>query len=102
MAQGFGVQSDALRTYARNTEPDVGRIQRIRNHITQLELSAGTFGKLPESDSLKSDYDAKQDESLRDLESAAEALQRMVDAARETADRYDGTEVHTVSTFGGE
>ncbi|MER6011720.1 hypothetical protein [Streptomyces bluensis] len=101
MSQGFGVASDALRTYARNTEPDVERIQLIRNRIRQLELSAGTFGKLPQSDELKADYDAKQQDSVKDLGDAADTLQDIVDAARVTADRYDGNEHGTAASFGG-
>ncbi|MEU9287107.1 hypothetical protein AB0D57_20925 [Streptomyces sp. NPDC048275] len=101
MSQGFGVQNDALRTYARRTEPDVERVQRIRNRIQQLELSAGTFGKLPESDELKADYDAKQQDAIKDLGDAADALQNIVDAARATADRYDGNEQNTAAGFGG-
>ncbi|MEU4655663.1 hypothetical protein AB0G32_17250 [Streptomyces sp. NPDC023723] len=101
MGQGFDVQSDALRAYARRTEPDVERIQRIRNRIQQLELSAGTFGKLPESDELKADYDTKQEDGIKDLRDAADALQQIVDAARSTADSYDGNEQSTAAGFGG-
>ncbi|MEU1850263.1 hypothetical protein ABZ499_13570 [Streptomyces sp. NPDC019990] len=101
LSQGFGVERDALRTYARRTEPDVERIQRIRNRIRPLELSAGTFGKLPESDELKADYDAKQQDAVKDLADAADALQDIVDAARATADRYDGNEQDTAGSFGG-
>ncbi|MCZ9343410.1 hypothetical protein NGM37_37215, partial [Streptomyces sp. TRM76130] len=101
MGQGFDVRSDALRTYARRTEPDVERILRIRNRIRQLELSAGTFGKLPESDELKADYDTKQQDGIKDLGDAADALQQIVDAARSTADRYDGNEQDTTAGFGG-
>ncbi|MPY49024.1 hypothetical protein [Streptomyces acidicola] len=101
MSQGFGVASDALRTYARNTEPDVDRIQRIRNRIQQLELSEGTFGMLPQSDELSADYDTKQQGAVKDLGDAADALQGIVDAARVTADRYDGNEDDTAAGFGG-
>jgi hypothetical protein len=100
MSHGFDVQSDALRTYARATEPDVERIQRIRNRIQQLELSAGTFGKLPESEELKSDYDTKQQDAVRDLGDSADALQGIVDAARATAERYDSNEQETSADFG--
>jgi hypothetical protein len=101
MSHGFDVQSEALRTYARRTESDVARIQQICNRLQQLELSDGDFGKLPESDELKADFDAKQQDAVKDLGDAADVLRYIVDAARATADRYDGSERDTAAGFGG-
>lgn len=101
MSQGFDVQSDALQAYARGTRPDIERIEKIRNKIDQLDLASGTFGKLPESDELKSDYDAKQRDSLKDLRGAADTLQDIVDAIKETADAYDRNERTVADEFKG-
>lgn len=101
MSQGFDVESKALRAYARGTKPDIERIEKIRSKVSQLDLAAGTFGKLPESDELKSDYDEKRRDSLKDLEGAADALEEIIEAIKETADAYDRNEDAVNDEFKG-
>lgn len=101
MSQGFDVESKALRAYARGTRPDIERIEKIRNKVDQLDLSAGTFGKLPESDELKSDYDEKQRDSVKDLRGASDTLQDIIDAIKETADAYDRNDDAVADEFKG-
>lgn len=101
MSQGFDVQSEALRRYARAVENAAAKIESIRNRNLGLQLDQGTFGKLPESDNLKGDYDNQSKESADDLKSAGETLDSIVEAMRESADAYDANEQDQVHTLGG-
>ncbi|MEU9111768.1 hypothetical protein AB0D04_08260 [Streptomyces sp. NPDC048483] len=95
------VQSEALRRFARAAEESMGRMEKIRSRTQDLDLSQGVFGKLPEADSLKSDYDEQRNDSLDDLKQAAEMLQHIADGVKESADAYDGTDEATAQSFGG-
>lgn len=101
MSPSFEVESQALRTYARGVKPDIERIEKIRSKVQQLDLSAGTFGKLPQSDELKSDYDEKRQQALRDLNDSADALEDIVEAIKDTADAYDRNEYAVEDEFKG-
>lgn len=101
MGQGFDVESMALRAYARNTDPDIERIRKIRHKIDQLDLPDAAFGMLPESNELKADYDEKQRDAVKDLNDAADTLQDMVDAIKETASAYDRNDDTVADEFKG-
>lgn len=101
MGQGFDVQSEALRTYARNTDSDIERIRKVRNKIDQLDLPDAAFGLLPESNELKSDYDEKQREGIKDLDDAADTLQDIIDAIKDTAAAYDRQDDAVADEFKG-
>ena len=102
MSGQFDVETQALRTYAKNVGKEAERIRRIRNRIDQVSLSHGAFGKLPESDELASDYEKQRTKSLEDLADAASALEDIADAVRDTAQAYDRTENDVGVSFGGE
>lgn len=95
------VQSEALRRFARAAEESMARIERIRSRTQELDLSQGVFGKLPEADNLKSDYDEQRNDSADDLKQAAEMLQHIADGVKESADAYDSTEEANAQSFGG-
>jgi uncharacterized protein YukE len=101
MSQGFDVESKALRAYARGTKSDIERIEKIRSKISQLDLPSGTFGKLPQSDELKSDYDEKQRKSMKDLRDAGDTLEDIIEAIKDTADAYDRNEDAVAEEFKG-
>lgn len=101
MSGGFDVEGDALRKYARAVEAAAGRIDGIRSRTQQLELTQGTFGKLPESDNLKADYDTQREESGKDLASAVDTLYAISDALKDSAAAYDGTEMDNSGMMGG-
>lgn len=102
MSEQFEVDPQALRTYAKNVVKDVERIRKIRNKVDQVTLSPGAFGKLPESDELAKDYEEQRTQSLEDLKDAANALEDIVDAVKETARAYDQTEDDVNVSFGGQ
>ncbi|MFH8408841.1 hypothetical protein ACH4FX_29195 [Streptomyces sp. NPDC018019] len=101
MSQGTNVESDALRTYARAAESAADRIAKIRSRTTGLDLSDGTFGQLPEANSLRADYTEQKDQSGTDLEDSAEMLRTVAEAVRGSADNYDANEDGTARGFGG-
>ncbi|GAA2508873.1 hypothetical protein GCM10010406_51680 [Streptomyces thermolineatus] len=101
MGDGYDVSSDALRKYAKAVDAAAKRIEGIRRRTGTLELSQGVFGKLPESDNLKADYDKQTEESQRDLKDAGDALERVADDIREAASSYDETEDTLTQGFGG-
>lgn len=101
MSGGFNVEGSALRKYAKAVEAAAGRIDGIRARTQQLELTQQTFGKLPQSDDLKADYDTQRKESGTDLTDAVETLHAIADALRDSADAYDGTEMDNRGMMGG-
>ncbi|MBT2421267.1 hypothetical protein J7F01_33855 [Streptomyces sp. ISL-22] len=101
MSGGFDVEGDALRKYAKAVEAAAGRINNIRTRTQQLELTQETFGKLPQSDDLKADYDTQRKESGNDLTSAAETLYSIADALKDSAAAYDDTEMDNRGMMGG-
>ncbi|OEJ24748.1 hypothetical protein AR457_09740 [Streptomyces agglomeratus] len=102
MSGGFNVDGSALRTYAKNgVEAAAGRIDAIRARTQQLALTQQAFGKLPQSDELKADYDTQRKESRDDLEDAVDTLYAIVDALRESADAYHTTEKKISGGLGG-
>ncbi|MFG2892797.1 hypothetical protein [Streptomyces sp. NPDC048248] len=101
MGQGFDVESEALRRYARAVEAATGKIESIRKRNLGLTLDQGTFGKLPESDNLKADYDTQSTESADDLNSAVETLESIAEAMRDSAEAYDANEESQVQALGG-
>lgn len=93
MSGGFNVEASALRTYAKQgADAAAGRIDAIRARTHQLALTQQAFGRLPQSDELKADYDTQRKESRDDLYDAVETLYAIVDALRESADAYRTTE----------
>jgi hypothetical protein len=101
MGQGYDVQSEALRRYGTAADDAAGRIEAIRHRNAGLELTQGTFGRLPESDDLKADYDTQMTESADDLASAAETLRSIADGIRQSADNYDTNEDEQTRGFVG-
>ncbi|WP_030665965.1 hypothetical protein [Streptomyces rimosus] len=101
MSQGTNVESDALRAYARAAESAADRIAKIRSRTAALDLSDGTFGQLPEANSLRADYIEQKDQSGTDLEDSAEMLRSIAEAVRGSADSYDANEDETARGFGG-
>ncbi|GAA4075212.1 hypothetical protein [Streptomyces shaanxiensis] len=101
MGQGTEVESDALRRYARAVERAEGQVEAIRNRIRPLDLPAGAFGKLSESDSLKADYDTQSTEAEADLKDVMESLAALATGVRLTAAAYDATEEDHVQMFEG-
>jgi hypothetical protein len=101
MGQGFDVQSEALRRYGAAAEDAADRVEAIRRRNAGLTLSQGTFGRLPESDNLTSDYDTQMEESADDLASAAETLLSIADGIRRSAENYDTNEDEQARGFGG-
>lgn len=101
MSGGFNVEGSALRTYAKAVEAAAGRIDGIRARTQQLELTQQTFGRLPQSDELKADYDTQRNESGTDLTDAVETLYAISDALRDSAAAYDGTEMDNSGMMGG-
>ncbi|MEY9994725.1 uncharacterized protein YukE [Streptomyces sp. V4I8] len=101
MSGGFDVEGDALRKYARAVEAAAGRLDTIRSRTQQLELTQETFGRLPQSDDLKADYDTQHKESGNDLTDAVETLHSIADALKDSAAAYDGTEMDNRGMMGG-
>ncbi|UNZ08028.1 hypothetical protein SRIMHP_04065 [Streptomyces rimosus subsp. rimosus] len=100
MSQGTNVESDALRAYARAAESAADRIAKIRGRTATLDLSDGTFGQLPEANSLRADYIGQKDQSGTDLEDSAEMLRTIAEAVRGSAENYDANEDETARGFG--
>ncbi|CAL9546004.1 hypothetical protein SUDANB58_04348 [Streptomyces sp. enrichment culture] len=101
MSGGFHVEGDALRKYAKAVEAAAGRIDGIRARTQQMELTQQVFGKLPQSDELKADYDTQREESGNDLISAIETLYSIADALKNSAAAYDDTEEDNRGMMGG-
>ncbi|MFE5891716.1 type VII secretion target [Streptomyces sp. NPDC056468] len=101
MSGGFDVEGDALRKYAKAVEAAAGRVDSIRSRTQQLELTQETFGKLPQSDELKADYDTQRKESGNDLTDAVDTLYAIADALKDSAEAYDGTEMQNRGMMGG-
>ncbi|WP_306323353.1 MULTISPECIES: hypothetical protein [unclassified Streptomyces] len=98
---GFDIDGDALRRYANAAEQAADRLQVIRNGLSDLELSDGVFGQLPESNELRADYMGKKQQAEEDLGSAGDALESVAEAVRESAENYDSTEQANSQTVGG-
>jgi hypothetical protein len=101
MSGGFDVEGDALRKYAKAVEAAAGRVDSIRARTQQLQLTQETFGKLPQSDELKADYDTQRKESGNDLSDAVDSLYAIADALKDSAAAYDGTELENRGMMGG-
>ena len=101
MSGGFNVEEGALRAYAAAVDAAAGRIDAIRSRTRQLDLTQQAFGKLPQSDELKADYDQQRQESGSDLDSAVETLNSVADALRDSAGAYDATETANSRVVGG-
>lgn len=101
MSGGFDVEGDALRKYAKAVEAAAGRVDGIRARTQQLQLTQETFGKLPQSDELKADYDTQRKESGNDLSDAVDSLYAIADALKDSAAAYDDTELENRGMMGG-
>lgn len=101
MTNGYDVESAALRTYGNAAEGAAERIERIRKRTAKLTLGESVFGKLPQSDDLKKDYDEQHRESGNDLKSAEETLRAVAGALDGSADSYDSNEDEQTKRFGG-
>ncbi|MFF5253825.1 hypothetical protein ACFY4K_17460 [Streptomyces leeuwenhoekii] len=101
MSGGFKVEQTALHAYAKAVEAAAGRLDAIRVRTQQLELSQQAFGKLPQSDDLKADYDTQRQESENDLKDAVETLNSTAEALRDSADAYEVTETENRDIVGG-
>ncbi|SDP65550.1 hypothetical protein SAMN04487981_13144 [Streptomyces sp. cf386] len=78
-----------------------GQVEAIRNRIRPLDLPAGAFGKLSESESLKADYDTQSTEAEADLKDVMESLTAVAEGARLAATAYDTTEEDHVQMLKG-
>lgn len=101
MTGGFNVEQSALRAYAQAVNDAAGRLEGIRTRTQSLELTQQAFGRLPQSDELKADYDSQRKDSGNDLQDAVETLHAMADALKESADAYETTEQVNKDIMGG-
>lgn len=101
MTDAYDVDDAALRRFGESAEAAAERIERIRKRTSKLTLNQGTFGKMPQADSLKNDYDEQHRESTSDLKNAEETLNAIADALRGSADNYDSNEQEQTKRFGG-
>ncbi|MHB9753392.1 hypothetical protein ACYBSK_03295 [Streptomyces sp. BYX5S] len=69
--------------------------------MSELDLSDGVFGQLPEANALRADYLDKKRQAEEDMGDAAGTLESIAEAARSTGDGYDGTEESNAHTVGG-
>ncbi|NEY33217.1 hypothetical protein GTU99_13615 [Streptomyces sp. PRKS01-65] len=101
MSGGFNVEQSALHAYVKAVEAAAGRIEAIRSRTQRLELAQQAFGKLPQSDDLKADYDTQRQESGKDLQDAVETLHSTAEALRDSADSYEAVENENRDIVGG-
>lgn len=101
MSGGFNVEESALRAYAAAVDAAASRIDGIRSRTRHLDLTQETFGRLPQSDELKADYDSQRSESGDDLQGAVETLNSIAEALRGSAEAYDATEMDNTHVVGG-
>ncbi|MFF3496746.1 hypothetical protein ACFYWS_36025 [Streptomyces sp. NPDC002795] len=98
---GFDVESAALRRYAQAAEQAADKVESIRRRLAPLDLHQQTFGRLPESDELKADYDKQSEEAATDLKDVQDALTVIAETVRGSADAYDQGEEAQTQSFGG-
>ncbi|MFG2195831.1 WXG100 family type VII secretion target [Streptomyces sp. NPDC048639] len=100
-SQEFDVESDALRRYAKALGHAAGRLESLERRTQGLGLEGSVFGKLPDAEVLREDYNAQLTESGDDLGNGAEMLRSFAANLNESADDYDATDRDAVSGFGG-
>lgn len=102
MHEPTDVDEKALRQYAKALEDAAERVERIQNRAKKRDaIPAESFGKLPESTTLKTGYDTQSREAESDLKDVTEALRGISKGIKATASAYDQTEGAHTRLFGG-
>lgn len=101
MSNGFDVESDALRAYAKAVDDASARVERIRKRTSALAIPDNAFGKMPESGELKNDYEGKSKQTAKDLMDAVDSMEVIAKGIRGSASGYEDNEDVEKVRFGG-
>jgi Spy/CpxP family protein refolding chaperone len=95
MAQQYAVTQDALKRFSKTAQDRARRLREIRQALGKSSPSANAFGKLPESEETGQEYRERSEETLKNLDFAAEQQDQIAELITKTARSYQEAEDQT-------
>jgi hypothetical protein len=97
----FLVAPAALVTYGSTAVEQYEVLSQAKNALAQVQIPSGSFGKLPESDSLHSSYNDHATADQQNISDLMDCLQYIGEALAATAVNYLENEGDLAGLFGG-
>lgn len=88
MGDGFRVDPDAILKYAATAEKHHGDIPRVAAALAHVNVPAGAFGKLPDSDELHSAYREHASAAEHNVHDLAGVIEDVAEKLRGVAGEY--------------
>jgi hypothetical protein len=88
MSDGFDVDIDALQSFARVLTAQGERMKAVNTALTGASVSADSFGKLPNSGSMYTQYDSHATAEVQNSSEMAEVLAAVGSALAAVAGAY--------------
>ncbi|MFD7923786.1 hypothetical protein ACFV3R_31835 [Streptomyces sp. NPDC059740] len=102
MGNGFHANPDVLLNYANDVGRHQEEVPRIGRALDQVDVPAGAFGKLPESDELHTAYTEHAQAAQQDVRDLTDLLLHASETLRAMAGNYIQNEMATEHDFGGD